>query len=146
MNNEHKGLARLLWAVSLLTLVTILAFAAYSVMVHADIGNLKRTVEKLESLQTVKPINGRTPVKGIDYVDGQDGLAGKQGQDGKDSLSTHTETTIIKEQPGEKGDRGNDGQSIDVFVDPMSCLLMTKTHNDTSWSIQAQLPKPCEVL
>jgi hypothetical protein len=102
----------------------------------------------LESIPSPKPIDGKdgyTPIKGIDYFDGKS-IKGEKGDPGTNSVSTVE--TIIKEIPitGEKGDNGLPGLQLEIYVDPEYCILMTRYQGDDSWTLQAQLPKPCEVL
>ena len=85
-------------------------------------------------------VPGRTPIKGVDYFDG------------KDSISTvidhYTTERVIKKQIIEtpvKGDKGDVGSPIIIYVDYQSCMLMSKYEGDTFGQELAQLPKPCEV-
>ena len=58
-------------------------------------------------------LDGRTPVKGVDYFDG---LKGDKGDAGKDSVSTHIIETIIKQIPI-NGVDGKDGYTPMKGVD-----------------------------
>lgn len=154
----------MIYVVSFLALIMIVAFAICGVNFKRDVtelkqsvSDLKQTVENVSKPSPIKPKDGYTPVKGLDYFDGQSPeclftISKCEGKAGKDSMSTHTETSVIKESPGRDGKDGKDGARgpagppIEVYTDPESCLFMTKTPNDTSWTVQAQLPKPCEVL
>lgn len=141
MKREQK-LAILIYAIAFATLVFIIILAFILLATTQDIKALKESVQRIEN-STVIPING------IDGVDGKDGYTPMLNKDyfnginGKDSIST--KTTIIKEVPV-KGDKGEAGVQLEIQVDPQYCVLMTRYQGDEAWIMQAQLPKPCEVL
>lgn len=109
--------------VSIVNLALFFYFAASGVVTRKSIDSeinksISRSVDDAIA-RLPKVSNGYTPVKGVDYfdgADGKDGTDGINGTDGKDSLSTHTETTVIKELsiPGKDGEDGSDGMTPEI--------------------------------
>lgn len=115
-------------------LVFLIGILIYLVMQkkNEDIGrdirmdDLNSTIQslsrKVTELQLIRPIDGKTPVKGVDYFDGangQDGRDGVNGTDGKDG------------KDGVDGKPGTPAPELDI-----SCVeskLMKKYSNDTFW-------------
>ena len=151
-NMDNKWLIRLIYVLSLATFILIVLVGYLAFTNQMEINRLKQSVQEIQSKAQAVPVNGKdgpagyTPIKNVDYFDGAKGDKGDRGMDGQNSISTQTVTVQEKPIPGEKGDAGPPGLSLDMMVDPVTCLLMTRYQGDTSWSIQAQLPIPCEVL
>ncbi len=99
-------------------------------------------------------LNGKTPVKGIDYVDGLNATSTNtivQNNTTQVVKTIETQKVIeqvpIKGDTGDKGDKGDTGvaekQLLEVDYD--TCKLKTKYESDDTWQTIAQLPKPCGV-
>lgn len=90
------------------------------------INDLTTTIQSLNSkiaeLKLVKPLDGYTPQKGIDYRDGLDGKDGQNGKDGKD---------------GKDGANGKDGlnglPAPELDIGCVANILMKKYANDDFW-------------
>lgn len=103
-------------------------------------------------------IDGKTPIKGIDYVDGKNGINAVstntivQNNTVETVKTTQTEK-VIEQVPvkgdsgdvGAKGDTGPIGEKLLMKVDYDTCKLKTKYESDDTWQTIAQLQKPCEV-
>lgn len=137
-----------------LILLVILAFASTMFVASYKIAQkqMQQSVaaEMEKQISSIKMLNGKTPVKGVDYTDGKDGNDGRNGRDGtngangKDSVSTHTETTVIKEQPlvGLEGQRGADAPMQQIRLNPVTNDLETKLSNTIFWQVLI----PCDKL
>lgn len=102
-------------------------------------------------------LDGKTPIKGVDYADGKNGLNAVSTNTIVQNNTTEVVKTIetqkvieqvpIKGDSGEKGDKGDAGVSEKqlIKVDYETCKLKTKYESDDTWQTIAQLPKPCGV-
>lgn len=86
-------------------------------------------------VEVVKPVDGYTPVKNVDYFDGKD------GKDGKDSVSTHTieREVIVKELPAPAAP-----------VPELRCNVAKnrwemRYTGDESWKVLNDEPVPCTI-
>lgn len=70
-------------------------------------------------LQNIKAIDGKTPIKGVDYTDGTNGKDGLNGRNGNDGT------------PGQKGDKGDPAPELQI--DCVSNRLMKKYTGDDFW-------------
>lgn len=153
-DRHHKWLIRLIYAISIATLLLIVCLGMFAYTADREVRKLQDSIKRIEESSDNAPNlpkNGYTPIKNIDYFDGE------VGKNGQDSISTHTEKTVIKEVPIPGKDGKTPIKNVDYFdgkpglmqettVDIESCLLMTRYQGDESWTILAQLQKPCEVL
>jgi hypothetical protein len=121
---------------------------------HDEIQHLSDRIEQIQNMHPTaapvqQPLDGKTPILGIDYFNGQDGSQGKDGKDGaqgspgKDGASAYdiavkngfkgTEGEWITSLKGEKGDKGDRGDSIDL-----ECLggyIAKKFKSDDLWNL-----------
>lgn len=145
MNDKWKR--RWLYIIAIAIFIIVVAGAsALSVWT----ANIKRLIANNKPIQTtvIQKFDGKEGPKGKDGLS-IIGPKGDAGKDGINALSTHTETTIIREVqlPAEKGDKGDNGEDAArqvTMVDYETCELLTRYENESTWTILAQLPKPCE--
>lgn len=106
--------------------------------------NLNYAIDKVISeVKYSKPkdgIDGKTPLKNVDYFDGKDGL---NGNDGKDSKSTHTKETIIKETPI-KGDKGDNGLTPKIQCNTIRNRWEIRYNSNDAWEALNGEIVPCK--
>lgn len=92
--------------------------------------------QEIATLIKQQPLDGRTPVKGVDYFDGKDGKDGTDGADGKDSVSTHVieQQTVIKEIPI-NGKDGVDGRTPELSCNERENRWEIRYFGDTRWKL-----------
>jgi hypothetical protein len=115
-----------------------------------------RLFEQVQQLQSQvhnipQPIDGKTPVLGVDYSNGQPGPTGQPGKDGKDGQpgkdgaagpsaydiavkngfqGTESEWLDSLKVKGDKGDRGDD-----IDLQCLGGLLAKKFSSDDLWNV-----------
>lgn len=87
---------------------------------------VKRLEEKQSSLVPIKGIDGKTPVKGVDYTDGTNGES-IQGLKGDKGDKGDTGKSIV----GPKGDKGDPAPEIDISC--MANKIMKRYTGDLIW-------------
>lgn len=143
--------------VALLVLVVLVGFLVYVTLQKkaedskrdVKIDSLSSTIQslnrKLTELQSIKPIDGKTPQKGVDYNDGVAGkngvsIVGPRGANGSNGLSAYeiaikngfngTEQQWLDSLKA-KGDKGDNARDIDITC--IAGLVMKQYAGDTFW-------------
>lgn len=138
--------------VAVLVFLVLLLLSALVVTLTIEVSNVKsilnrqailisgqqEQIDKIIAIKTAVPLNGK------------DGKDGTDGEDGRDSVSTHTETTILKEAPvkgeaGEKGDKGDPGSALLPVMDFETCILGFMREGDDFPRNLVKIPN-CEAL
>lgn len=123
-----------------LVVLVILMLAAGMWIVTAKIAtiqndNTQKIAEIRQLVARIEVLKGDTGLPGI----GTDGKNGRDGRDGRDSVSTHTETTIIKERAiqGEKGEKGDPAPAPAIQLIQLNQFtgdLETKLSTEDFWT------------
>lgn len=161
-DNEIKRLKRFIiisWSMLLILIVGLVFWASI------NIKELKSQVQLAVNKQPtiVHGINGSSGPQGLPGVSivGAQGLQGTNGTNGSngvngqtvtpeelaDSISQYLLDNPVVSQPGPPGIQGNagqDGRTLQIQVDQVTCQLESKYDDSDSWSVIAQLPQPCE--
>jgi hypothetical protein len=135
----------------------ILWLIVLSTQRHDEIQRLSDKIEQIQNMQptvtpTQQPVNGKTPVLGVDYFNGQDGKPGKDGKDGKDGAQGDsgkdgqsaydiavkngfkgTEAEWLDSLKGDKGDKGDRGDSTDLQC--LGGFIAKKFSSDDLWNL-----------
>jgi hypothetical protein len=144
MDNKSKLILGLILLIILLLALGVF-FLSYKI---ATIENLTKNIAEVQKVQP-KVING---TDGKDGNHGANGVDGLNGRDGSDSLSTHrieTFYTPIAGPQGIQGEKGQDGATQQVRLNPETKNLESKSSNEKFWNIIipcAELLKDCPVL
>ncbi len=97
-----------------------------------QIKSLYQTVEslseKVSQLKNIKGVDGKTPVKGVDYFDGKDGRDGKDGVNGTNGLNG---TAGINGADGAQGQKGEPANELDIEC--KNNKIMKKYSGDSYW-------------
>lgn len=127
----YDKLAFWLWIIVTLVLAGFVAWASLKFVKYDN------SIKYLDSKQVQQIVQKELqPV--YTTIEGKQGKQGNDGKDGKDSMSTHTviekETTVITQEQikGEKGDRGDNGRSMELAKDQSGNILY-RLSGDRFW-------------
>lgn len=105
-----------------------------------DINSRINSVE--ESIQSISPEDGYTPVKGIDYQDGADG---RDGVDGKDGTNGADGAVGAPGAPGEDGADGVNGLTPELRCNERKNRWEVRYGVDEAWRILNDTAVKCTV-
>jgi type II secretory pathway pseudopilin PulG len=129
---------------SALVVVSTIKLASVEAKLNTQLALMSDYESKLEEYATKATV---IPINGEDGRDGEDGTDGKDGVDGTNAMSTHTETTVIKEVavPAKDGVNGQDAANLIPVMDFATCILGFMREGDDFPRNLVKIPN-CEAL
>lgn len=147
--NIHEEFRRFKRLAFFVGMIFILGLVVAVVFCSVQLKHLNTSIASVDLRRplVIRGIDGKDGLNGVNGLSivGTSGLPGEgvTSQQIAEAVSAYLQANPVMGVQGVSGTPGQDGKTLQLQVNPDTCVLQEKYVDDDTWTFVAQLPTPC---